>query len=456
MAQQIKTMVLLGASGDLSGRLLLPALGELLDEYPDLRDLVLIGAGSEAWDADAWRERVQTSFSSAEVSAETLDAILDNTKYLRADVTNQDDLRRVLDAGPAPVALYFALPPAVTMAACTKLQQVSLPPGTTFVLEKPFGTDGESAAELNKLLAELVPEEQVHRVDHFLGRSTVLNLLGLRFANRLLEPIWNSEHIERIDIVFDEQLTLENRARYYDRAGALMDMIQSHLLQILAILTMEPIPSVDAVEFREAKATVLRACHLWGGDPAKAGRRARYTRGTIEDRDVPDYAAEPGVDPERNTETLAELTVRIDNWRWEGVPFRLRSGKALRERRKEALVTFKPAHHLPTGLRGEPVADQLRLSMQPDRIALELNVNGPDDPFELDRASLSTDLLAGRLPPYGEVLAGVLAGDPLLSVRGDTAEECWRIVDPVLEVWRENRTPLDTYPAGSTGPAAWE
>jgi len=252
MAQQIKTMVLLGASGDLSGRLLLPALGELLDEYPDLRDLVLIGAGSEAWDADAWRERVRTSFSSAEVSAETLDAILDNTKYLRADVTNQDDLRRVLDAGPAPVALYFALPPAVTMAACTKLQQVSLPPGTTFVLEKPFGTDGESAAELNKLLAELVPEEQVHRVDHFLGRSTVLNLLGLRFANRLLEPIWNSEHIERIDIVFDEQLTLENRARYYDRAGALMDMIQSHLLQILAILTMEPIPSVDAVEFRKA------------------------------------------------------------------------------------------------------------------------------------------------------------------------------------------------------------
>jgi glucose-6-phosphate 1-dehydrogenase len=146
------------------------------------------------------------------------------------------------------------------------------------VLEKPFGTHAESAAELNKLLAELMPEEQVHRVDHFLGRSTVLNLLGLRFANRLFEPVWNSEHIERVDIVFDEQLTLENRARYYDRAGALMDMIQSHLLQILAILTMEPIASVDAVEFREAKATVLRACHLWGDDLAKAGRRARYTK----------------------------------------------------------------------------------------------------------------------------------------------------------------------------------
>jgi glucose-6-phosphate 1-dehydrogenase len=455
MAQQIKTMVLLGASGDLSGRLLLPAIGELLDEYPDLRDLLLIGAGSEDWDHDAWRDRVRTSFTGAGVSAETLDAVLKTTQYVRADVTNGDDLRKLLDAGPAPVALYFALPPAVTVAACTKLREIELPSGTTLVLEKPFGTDAESAAGLNKLLAELVPEDQVHRVDHFLGRSTVLNLLGLRFANRLFEPVWNADHIERIDIVFDEQLTLENRARYYDRAGALMDMIQSHLLQILAVLTMEPITSVDAVEFREAKATVLRACQLWGDDPAKAGRRARYTGGTIEGREVPDYAAEPGVDPERNTETLAEVTLRIDNWRWEGVPFRLRSGKALRDRRKDALVTFKRAHHLPTGLRGDPVADQLRLSMVPDRIALELNVNGPEDPFELDRASLSTDLLAGRLPPYGEVLAGVLAGDPLLSVRGDTAEECWRIVDPVLEAWRENRTALDTYPAGSTGPAAW-
>jgi glucose-6-phosphate 1-dehydrogenase len=456
MTQQTKTIVLLGASGDLSGRLLLPALGELLDEYADLRDLLLVGAGSEDWDQDAWRDRVRTSFTGASVSAETLDAVLKTTEYVPADVTNGDDLRRLLDAGPAPVALYFALPPAVTVAACRKLREIELPPGTTLVLEKPFGTDAESAARLNKLLAELVPEDQVHRVDHFLGRSTVLNLLGLRFANRLFEPVWNADHIERMDIVFDEQLTLENRARYYDRAGALMDMIQSHLLQILAILTMEPIASIDAVEFREAKATVLRACHLWGDDPAKAGRRARYTSGTIDGREVPDYTAEPGVDPERNTETLAEVTLRIENWRWEGVPFRLRSGKALRDRRKEALVTFKPAHHLPTGLRGDPVADQLRLSMVPDRISLELNVNGPEDPFELDRASLSTDLLAGRLPPYGEVLAGVLSGDPLLSVRGDTAEECWRIVDPVLEAWRQNRTPLDAYPAGSTGPDGWE
>ena len=456
MAGQIKTMVLLGASGDLSGRLLLPALGELLDEETDLRDLVLIGAGSEDWDAKTWQDRLRTSFGSSNVSPKTMDAVLETTQYVKADVTDAEDLTRLLDAGPSPAALYFALPPAVTIAACTQLQQVSLPAGTTFVLEKPFGTDTASAVELNRLLAELVPEDQVHRVDHFLGRATVLNLIGVRFANRLFEPIWNADHIERIDIVFDEQLTLENRARYYDRAGALMDMIQSHLLQILAILTMEPIASLDEVDYRNAKATVLRACHLWTDDPATSGRRARYTTGTIEGREVPDYTAEPGVDPNRNTETLAELTVKIDNQRWAGVPFRLRSGKALRDRRKEALITFKNVQHLPSGLSGQPVADRLRLSMGPDKMALEMNVNGPDDPFELDRASLETDLLAGRLPAYGEVLAGVLSGDPLLSVRGDTAEECWRIVDPVLQAWRANKTAMDSYAAGSTGPAIWE
>jgi glucose-6-phosphate 1-dehydrogenase len=322
-------------------------------------------------------------------------------------------------------------------------------------LEKPFGTDEESAASLNQLLAHLTPENQVHRVDHFLGRSTVLNLIGVRFANRLFEPVWSNEHIERIDVTFDEQLTLENRARYYDHAGALVDMIQSHLLQVLSLIAMEPIAAANATDLRDAKAQVLRACRPWNGDPVSAGRRARYTRGTIEDREVPDYTAEPGVDAARNTETLAELTVEVDNWRWSGVPFRLRSGKALRERRKEVLVTFKPLPHLPTGLHGQAIPDQLRLTMSPDRMALEMNVNGPDDPLELDRVSLDTDLTPGRLPAYGEVLAGVLDGDPLLAVRGDTAVECWRIVDPILQAWRDGKVPMESYAAGSDGPANW-
>ena len=456
MTGSIGSLLLLGASGDLSGRLLLPALGQLLDRDEERREVMLVGAGAEDWNDTAWQDRIRTSFSDGKVSNEALQSVLDTTRYEKADVTGSDDLRSLIDACPSPPALYFALPPSVTVAACKALQQVSLPEGTNLVLEKPFGTNQEGAASLNQLLTELVPEDQVHRVDHFLGRSTVLNLLGVRFANRLFEPVWSNEHIDRVDIVFDEQLTLENRARYYDHAGALTDMIQSHLLQVLALTAMEPITTVNAVDVRAAKAQVLRACRPWDDDPVGSGRQARYTHGSIDGREVPDYTAEPGVDPERNTETLAELIVQVDNWRWSGVPFRLRSGKALRERRKEVLVTFKPVPHLPIGLEGKPIPDQLRLTMGPDRMALEMNVNGPDDPLVLDRISLATDLNPGRLPAYGEVLAGILDGDPLLSVRGDSAEECWRIVDPVLQAWREGKVPMDEYAAGSDGPSNWE
>jgi len=430
-------------------------LGQLLDAEPERRNIVLIGAGSEDWDRATWEQRVRSAFESGKVSSETIDAVLSSTQYSKADVTSADDIGSLLEAGPPAPALYFALPPAVAANACKALQQLSLPAGTILALEKPFGTDEESAASLNDLLANLVPETQVHRIDHFLGRSTVLNLLGVRFANRLLEPLWSNEHIERVDIVFDEQLTLENRARYYDSAGALMDMIQSHLLQILALVAMDPIAAVNARDLRDAKAQVLRACQAWHGDPAAASKRARYTAGSIEGRDIPNYTDEPGVDPARNTETLAELTVEVDNWRWAGVPFRLRSGKALTERRKEVRITFKPLPHLPTGLHGDASPDQLRLVMQPDHVSLEMNMNGPDDPFDLDRVALTADLNPGRLPAYGEVLAGMLDGDPLLSVRGDTAEECWRIVDPVLDAWRSDSVPMDEYPAGSSGPTNW-
>ncbi|WP_375426218.1 glucose-6-phosphate dehydrogenase [uncultured Friedmanniella sp.] len=455
MSTPIKTFLLLGASGDLAGRLLLPALGQLLDAEPERRSVVLVGAGSEAWDAGTWEDRVRTSFGSASVSEDTVSSVLAGTRYQQVDVTDPGQLRSLLESAPAPAALYFALPPAVTVKACTALKEVELPEGTALVLEKPFGTDQQSATALNLLLTQLVPESQVHRVDHFLGRSTVLNLLGVRFANRLFEPIWNSEHIERVDIVFDEQLTLENRARYYDSAGALMDMIQSHLLQVLALAAMDPPAAVNEVDLRDSMAQALRACRLWEDDPVHAGRRARYTAGTVEDRTVPDYTAEPGVDPGRGTETLAELTVEVRNSRWAGVPFRLRSGKALGARRKEVTITFKNPVHVPTGLRGRPASDRLRLLMGPDQISFEMNVNGPADPLELDRVTLDADLGAGRLPAYGEVLAGVLDGDPLLSVRGDTAEQCWRIVDPVLQAWREGKTALEEYAAGSDGPAGW-
>lgn len=455
MSDQVGTFLLLGASGDLSKRLLLPALGELLDHEPERRKVVLIGAGADAWSQDEWRECVRASLSTVEVEAETADAILDSTRYLQADVTKAEDLRRLVNEGPAAPAIYFALPPAVTVAACEALRSVDLPAGTVLACEKPFGTDAASAASLNHLLSQLVDEDHIQRVDHFLGRSTVLNLLGVRFANRLFEPLWSNQHIEHVTVVYDEQLTLENRAGYYDRAGALADMIQSHLLQVMALVAMEPPTSVTARDLRDAKTAVLRATRPWRDDPVTASRRARYTAGTIDDRQVPNYVDEPGVDPARETETLAEVQLEVNNWRWAGVPFRLRSGKAVKEKRKEIVITFKAPPHVPTGLRGRPAPARLRLMMKPDRMAWEMNVNGPSDPFELDRVTLDTKLSPGRLPAYGEVLAGVLEADPFLSVRGDAAEECWRILEPVIGAWDRGEVPMDDYPAGSSRPTGW-
>jgi len=456
MTDRISTLLVLGASGDLAARLLLPAVGQLLDSTEGPEGLTLIGAGSEQWDQKTWRDRVQTSFAAGKAVGSRTEEVLGRTRYLSADVTKAADLRQLLAACAGPPAIYFALPPAVTAKACAALADLELPTGSVLVMEKPFGVDQPSAQALNAVVGRLVPESQIHRVDHFLGKSTVLNLLGLRFANRLFEPLWNADHIERVDIIFDEPLALENRARYYDGAGALVDMIQSHLLQVLALVVMDPPATLDAEDVRDRKAEALRACKLWGDDPVSAGRRARYSAGTIDGRELPGYADESGVDPSRQTETLAELKLQVDNWRWAGVPFLLRSGKALGDRRKEIVVTFKGVPRRIPGLSGHEFPTRLRLSLGPDRLALDVNINGPADPFEIDRVELSAEFAPGRLSAYGEVLAAVFRSDPLLSVRADTAEQCWRIVDPVLAAWQQDRVPLEEYPAGSAGPAGWD
>jgi glucose-6-phosphate 1-dehydrogenase len=446
-----QTLLVLGASGDLTARLLLPGLGGLLAASPDER-LVLVGSGRDDWDDDRWRQRVSESFSSVSATGAQVTAVVQSTRYLPADVTRQEDLERLLAACRGRVVIFFALPPAVTAKACRALTGMDLPEGTRLVLEKPFGTDTAGAEQLNKLLATLVPEDRIHRVDHFLGKSTVLNILGLRFANRLFEPVLNAQHVASVDIVFDESLALEGRAGYYDTAGALVDMIQSHLLQVLALLAMDAPPSVDARELRDRKAQVLRATRLWHDDVQACTRRARYTAGEIDGKRLPAYADEEGVEESRGTETLAEVVLAVDTWRWAGVPFRLRSGKAMSATRKEAVITFKEPARVPDGLTGYECPDRLRIGFGPDRLAIDVNINGPGDPFEIDPVTLDVDFGPGELPAYGEVLRGVLDDDPTLSVRGDTAEQCWRIVDPVLSAWRKGAVPLREYPAGSSGP----
>ncbi|MEV2240956.1 glucose-6-phosphate dehydrogenase [Micromonospora sp. NPDC049891] len=447
-----QTLLVLGASGDLTGRLLLPGLGRLVatGALPGLR---LIGSGMDGWDDERWRRRVADSFGAVGAVGSVESEVIRETRYVPADVTREEDLRSLLSCCSGPLVIFFALPPLVTARSAAALARIGVPPGTRLMLEKPFGVDRISARSLNELLATLVPENQVHRIDHFLGKSTVLNLLGLRFANRIFEPVLNSSHVACVDIVFDETLGLEGRAGYYDGAGALVDMVQSHLLQVLALLAMDPPPSLRAEELRGRKSQVLRATRLWRDDPTEASRRARYTAGEVGGRRLPNYADEPGVDPARGTETLAELAVTVDNWRWAGVPFRLRSGKAVDAVRKEAIITFKQPTRVPDGLTGYERPDRIRIGFGPDRLGLDLNINGPGNPFELEQANLTADFGPGDLPAYGEVLRGAFEGDPTLSVRADVAEECWRIVEPVLAAWKAGTVPLQEYRAGSAGPA---
>ncbi len=454
MSSKQRTLVILGASGDLTARLLLPGLGQLLSHRPDLA-IELIGVGSVPMTPAEWRARVAKSFADGGAYPDAVSSVIAASTYRVADATKADDLARIFADCTGTPALYFALPPAVTEKVCETLSKMKLPAGTVLALEKPFGTDLASARALNRLLATFIPEKQVHRIDHFLGKSTVLNLLGLRFANRLFEESWNASNIERVDINYDEQLGLEGRAGYYDRAGALVDMIQSHLLQVLAVVAMEPPSTLDSDDLRGAMAQALRATRVWHGDAKTASRRGRYTAGTVGSESLGSYVKQPGVDPSRRTETLAEIAFAVENWRWAGVPFVLRSGKALEDARKDIVITFRSVPHLPTGMTGNAAPAQLRISLDPPTMSLDLNLNGEGDPLALDRASLSATFADSTLGAYGEVLEGILTGDATLSVRGDVAEECWRVVTPVLHAWHRDAVPIENYPAGSSGPRSW-
>jgi len=451
------TLVILGASGDLTHRLLLPGLGTLLRARPDL-DVRLVGAAYDTLDQGEWRKRVSEALADGGCRVERAERMASETRYTQLDVTDPAAMSAFLaeiDEAGRPIVLYFALPPAISQKACGVLAGLDLPEGLRLAIEKPFGSSLASAQEFNKLLASVVPEDQIFRVDHYLGKATVLNLLGIRFGNRIFEPVWNANNIERVEIIADEQLALEGRAGYYDGAGALKDMIQSHLLLVMAIFAMEEPANIDALELRDLMVHSLRATKVWSGEGEVPSRRARYTAGSIDGREVPDYTAEEGVDASRNTETLAQVTVEICNARWAGVPFRLRSGKALGDGFRGIVVKFKPVAHLPGGFHNGAEPNLMVIGFAPETIGLSVTTNAEGDRWDLEQTTLGTELSESPIRPYGEILDGILSGDPLLSVRGDVAEECWRILTPVLDSWASGEVPLDEYTAGSYGPTAW-
>jgi glucose-6-phosphate 1-dehydrogenase len=283
--------------------------------------------------------------------------------------------------------------------------------------------------------------------------TTVQNVLGTRLANRVLEPIWNSAHIDEVEIVWDESLALEGRAGYYDGVGALKDMVQNHLLQLLCVVAMEPPISLGERDLRDRKVDVLRSVRPFEEeDVATRTRRARYRAGRVGDRDIPAYIEEEGVTPEHRTETFAEVVLELDSWRWSGTSFRLRTGKALGQDRMEIVVRFRPVPHHPFEPPQRSVPNRLRFGLEPEGLILELTGTGPRGASSLVPLTLSAGMEPPELPAYGRILLDVLRGNSALSIRADEAEEAWRVLTPVLEGWSRDLAPLEEYDAGSDGP----
>lgn len=470
----INTLLLFGATGDLASRLLFPALASLHAARQLPSEFHLLGTGRQKWDDNQFRELVAVALkqNAPHLPAESHTALVESVSYTPADAASAKDVAKLIqqagESGSGPIAAYLALPQGLFGATITALGGAGLPAGSRIVIEKPFGEDTESARDLNQLLADVrdsTEDVDAYRVDHVLGMSPLQNLIGLRFANPWVDAIWNSRFIEQIDVLWEETLALEGRATFYDKAGALKDVLQNHMIQVLCYAAMDQPASLGADDVQDKKVDLLNAVRPFTPDTIVTHtQRGRYTAGQLNNedgspgRDVPNYVEETGVDPDRYTETFAELVLRIDNDRWEGTKFVMRTGKALTARRKEIVLHFRDGARDSNLFRGDPNATSMwRIGIDgPTDMTLTLNgtpTSSLDDimPFNLEAPELGSEF-----PPYAWVLADILSGKSVRSVRGDEAEASWRIVDPVLEAWAAGSVPMLDYPAGSAGPPRLE
>jgi glucose-6-phosphate 1-dehydrogenase len=448
----IERIVLFGATGDLTARLLLPSLAVLLQDGEVPTDLKLLGLARSSGDTEWFRREMATALTehASPVDAAVRATLVQALEYQTIDVTASEEVAQALSWLDRPALFYLALAPHLFEPTLHAMARAGFPAGSLIAVEKPFGHDLASAKRLNALLHQHFPDTTVFRVDHFLSDGLVQQVAALRFANRIFEPLWSNQHIDRVDIIWDETLSLEGRAAYYDTAGALKDMLQNHLLEVLAILAMDQPAPLDEPSLRGARVAVLRAIpSLSAQEAGRRSVRGRYTAGSIQGRPVPSYADEPGVDPGRQTETFAQVTLEVANWRWAGVPFTLRSGKALGRDRGEVVVTFKnvpDAGHRAHGL----ARNVLRLGLMAPSLRLSVNLLAPG--FSIHKDELEIPSLAEGRPAYANLLLAMLKGNAMLTIRDDEAEESWRIVDPVLQAWVAGAVPLLDYVAGSDGP----
>jgi glucose-6-phosphate 1-dehydrogenase len=472
-------IVIFGAGGDLTWRKLVPALYDLfLDRFLPER-FAVVGVARRPMDDEQFRGRMREGvdlFSRrGKADDHTWSTFAANLTYCAGDFTDATAgvllSRRLeqldLDFGSrADRVFYFAIPPGMVEPAARRLEQLGICKDCTrdrLVVEKPFGRDLRSAQALDQLLTSLFAESQIYRIDHYLGKETVQNILAFRFANSLFEPIWNRRYIDHVQITVAETVGVEDRGGYYESSGALRDMVQNHLLQILCLVAMEPPVSFTADEVRSKKVDVLRAITpIRPEEVHQAAVRGQYGAGKNGGKAVPAYRSEPDVAADSPTETYAALKLSIDNWRWQGVPFYLRTGKRLRAKVSEVAILFRPAPHqlFPSAAVESWQPNRLVLRIQPEEgIITRIQVKQPgtrmllgpvDMHFRYQEAFKST-------PPeaYETLLLDVLRGDATLFMRADQVESAWSVVSPILDAW-EAAPPADfpDYPAGSWGPEA--
>ncbi len=472
------TLVIFGATGDLAHRKLLPALYNLAHEGALPERFELIGVARSEHSDQEFRQLARESierFSRRPPDGEVLEGLLCDMRYVPGTFDDAATYERVGQAlaefdqtagAPLNRVFYLSTAPEFYPVIAAALGEAGLnqhdDAESRIVIEKPFGYDLASARDLNVRVLEVFEEAQVFRIDHYLGKETVQNLIALRFANALFEPVWNRNFIDNVQITAAEDIGIGGRAAYYEGAGALRDLVQNHMLQLLALLTMEPPVSFEANRLRDEKLKVLEAIVPPAvEDVPEMAVRAQYGAGVVGGAEVAGYRSEPGVDAASRTETYAALKLEVSNWRWAGVPFYLRTGKRLARKVTEIAVTLKPVPHLAFQSIGSVgvQANQIVLTVQPDEgVSVSIGAKIPGPSMRIRPVNMEfhygTSFVSESPEAYERLILDAMRGDATLFTRNDEIEALWGIIDPILTAWRQDTdTPIPEYPAGSAGPA---